>query len=155
MPTAHIPQCHIPQLWDTFKDGDSITSLCSCATAAPLFGGEISPNIQPEPPLVQLRALILLLLPKGAVPEGFQDLAAFTMHSGLQAGAGAEHGHVLEPCPEGAVPQVPTVALFQNSEGEYIAYLSAPGAGQMIDVSPLPFPISRLIFLRYSCVVTA
>ena len=82
-------------------------------------------------------------------------MAAFTMHPGLQAGAGAEHGHVLEPYPEGAVPQVPTVALFQNSEGEYIAYLSAPGAGQMIDVSPLPFPISRLIFLRYSCVVTA
>jgi len=37
-----------PQLWNTSTFGDSPTTLRSCATAAPLFGDKILPNIQPE-----------------------------------------------------------------------------------------------------------
>ena len=37
-----------PQLWNTSGFGDSPTTLRSCATAAPLFGDKILPNIQPE-----------------------------------------------------------------------------------------------------------
>ena len=41
---------------NTFGDGDSIISLHSLFSAWPLFLREMFPNIQPEPPLVQLKA---------------------------------------------------------------------------------------------------
>ena len=57
MPTDSVPQCHISMVLEHPQGQGALPSLGSCATASPLFGVEIVPNIQPEPPLVQLKAI--------------------------------------------------------------------------------------------------
>lgn len=54
MPTNHDPQCHIFIFLNTSKEGDPTASLGSCASPQSSLGEEDFPNIQPEPPLVQL-----------------------------------------------------------------------------------------------------
>jgi len=66
IPTMPImsPSATSPQLWDTSRDGDSASSLGSCANTSLLFGEKIVPNIQPDLPWHNLRLspLVLLLL---------------------------------------------------------------------------------------------
>ena len=62
MPTAHVPQCHIPVVLGHLQGQYSPISLGSCATASLLFWSRIVPDIQPEPSLVQLEAITTHLL---------------------------------------------------------------------------------------------
>ena len=47
MPTAHIPQCHIPVLPNTSRNGDPSTPCIAVPLHHCSFGEEIFPNIQP------------------------------------------------------------------------------------------------------------
>ena len=56
MPTAHIPQCHIPTALSTSRDGDSTAPRAAVPLLHPSLS-EVLPNIQPEPPLARLEAI--------------------------------------------------------------------------------------------------
>ena len=59
MPTAHIPQCHIPMALNTSRDGDPTTSPGSCAVPHCSFCEEKSPMQNASDLQIQLTATTL------------------------------------------------------------------------------------------------
>ena len=54
VPTDHVLSATSTRLWNTSRNGDPTTSLCSLGHCSTTLREEIFPNIQPELPLNSL-----------------------------------------------------------------------------------------------------
>ena len=53
----HVPQCHIPLVLNTSSDGDLTAPWAAVPMPDYSFREEMFPNIQPDPPMAQLKAI--------------------------------------------------------------------------------------------------